>query len=129
METVKLRCNYCGRPCLENAIVSANPIEGAEPAWFVMCPQCVAQANTCVMCTQAHVCPFETDTSCPLPKQVQQTIRQGNMQMQTVVKNPDRIKNTCDEKNCPCFDKVNKICYKEYGVCKNYREIIPKGRE
>ena len=123
MATITLKCNYCGRPCLENAIVSANPIENAEPAWFVMCPQCLQQVNTCVMCQEAHKCEFETNPD-PSPKQIQQTIRQGQMIMQTVVKNPDRIEKTC-KKLCKCWDEENG-CLKENGTCGQYEEVIPK---
>lgn len=124
METVTLKCSYCGRPCLENAIVSANPVEGVEPAWFIMCPQCYAQTKTCAMCQQAQTCPFETDTSCPLPKQVQQTIRQGNMTMQSIVKNPDRIRETC-KFGCKCWSD-DFGCLKENGTCGQYEEVMPK---
>ena len=122
MSKIVLTCGICGRPCLENAIVCTEPVA------YVMCPQCFQHCGTCTLCISARECLFETSPS-PLPKQIQQTIRQGNMTMQSIVKNPDRIKKTCDEKNCPCFDKIDKICYREYGVCKNYIEIIPKGRE
>ena len=123
METIKLHCNYCGRPCLEDAVLSANPVEEAEPAWFVMCPQCMAQTKTCAMCLEGGKCPFETDPN-PLPKQIQQTIRQGQVVMQSIVKNPDRIRETC-QFGCQCWsDEFG--CLKENGTCGKYREVIPK---
>jgi hypothetical protein len=123
MGTVTLKCNYCGRPCLENAIVSANPDQESERKWFVMCPQCCTQVETCVMCQEANKCDFETNSD-PSPKQVQQTIRQGQMVMQTIVQNPDRVEKTC-KNGCKCWnDEFG--CLKQNGTCGNYTEVMPK---
>lgn len=123
METVTLICSYCGRPCLENAIVSANPIANAEPAWFIMCPQCFSVTKTCIMCKEAHNCDFETNPD-PSPKQIKQTIRQGQITMQMSVRNPDRIEKTC-KLNCKCFDE-ELGCLKQNGTCGQYEEVIPE---
>jgi hypothetical protein len=118
-----LNCSYCSRPCLENAIVSANPNEQAEQTHFIMCEQCFLSTKTCAMCQERESCPFETDTSCPLPKQVQQTIRQGNMTMQQIVKNPDRIRETC-QFGCKCWsDEFG--CLKQNSTCGQYKEVTP----
>lgn len=111
-----LTCSICGRPCFKDAIVSVEPII------YAMCAQCYSQCGTCAMCKEAHICDFETNSS-SLPKQVQQTSRQGNMVMQTVVKNPERIRITC-EKGCKCWsDEFG--CLKQNGSCGNYEEVIP----
>lgn len=122
MET--LTCQYCGQPCLENAIISAIEVEGPDtnPAYYIMCPQCFQQTKTCNMCIHRGECEFETST-CPLPKQVQKTIRQGQMVMQTIVQNPDRIRETC-QKSCKCWsDEFG--CLKQNGTCGQYEEVIP----
>lgn len=118
---MQLNCGYCGQPCLENAIVSAYKNEEAETAYTLMCPQCFAQVNTCNMCVNRNKCNFETDPS-PLPKQVQQTVRQGNMVMQTVVKNPDRIRELC-QFSCTCWSD-DFGCLKENGTCGQYKEVF-----
>ena len=117
-----LKCNYCGRPHLENAIISANPDPEAESAWFIMCADCFQQTKTCTMCICAKACNFETSTD-PSPKQVQQTIRQGNMTIQSIVKNPDRIEKTC-KNDCKCWSD-DFGCLKENGTCGQYKEITP----
>ena len=124
MSKIDLTCDICGRPCFENAIVSALEVEGPEdsPAYYIMCPQCYADCGTCALCVSARECIFETSSS-PLPKQVQQIIRQGNMTMQTVVQNPDRIRETC-QKSCKCWsDEFG--CLKQNGTCGQYTEVIP----
>lgn len=123
METLKLKCNWCGRPCLENAILSENPGQEAEQKWFVMCPQCYSVTKTCTMCKEARSCDFETNPD-PSPKQVQQTIRQGQMVMQTVVMNPDRVEKTC-KMNCKCWSD-DFGCLKQNGTCGQYEEVMPK---
>lgn len=119
-----LICSLCGRPCLKDAIISAKEVEGPDsnPAYYIICPNCFTQVNTCNLCTYRGECDFETNPS-PLPKQIQQTIRQGQMVMQTIVKNPDRIRETC-QKSCKCWsDEFG--CLKQNGTCGNYKEVIP----
>lgn len=84
-----------------------------------MCGNCFSMAGTCGLCENGTLCDFETNPS-PLPKQVQKVIRQGNAIIQTVVKNPERIRETC-LKNCPCCDP-NFGCFKENGTCGIYKE-------
>ena len=88
---------------------------------FMRCARNVIVNAALVPCKEAHICDFETNSS-SLPKQVQQTSRQGNMVMQTVVKNPERIRITC-EKGCKCWsDEFG--CLKQNGICSNYEEVI-----
>jgi hypothetical protein len=117
-----LNCNYCGRPCLEGAILSANPNEESETKYFVMCPSCFSVTKTCQMCKDRNTYEFETST-CPLPKQVQKVIRQGNMTMQQIVMNPDRIRETC-QNGCKCWSD-DFGCLKQNGTCGRYEEIMP----
>lgn len=122
MET--LTCQMCGRPCFKDAIISAKEVEGPNtlPFYYIMCRTCHSQCGTCAMCINRSDCLFETDPS-PLPKQVQKTIRQGNMVMQTIVQNPDRIRETC-QKSCKCWsDEFG--CLKQSGTCGNYEEVVP----
>ena len=102
---------------------------GAQGKWRTIdqernriCDNCLALFGTCAMCTEAQKCDFETNPI-NLPKQVQKTIRQGNMIMQTVINNPDRIAKTCQE-NCSCFDP-DFGCMKQNGTCAKYQEKEP----
>lgn len=106
-------CNYCG----QGAIMFVNP-DGTGA-----CPQCYAKFNTCHMCNHGPSCAFETDPS-PIPKQIQQVVRQGNMTMQQVIQNPERVKLFCF--NCPCFDTDDLVCNKRTcGTCRYYDEFVP----
>lgn len=109
-------CKLCGRPCSKDAIVCV------EPFVYTICRNCHSLAGTCNLCSHSLTCDFETNPS-PLPKQVQQTIRQGNMTMQSVVMNPERIRETC-QKNCKCWnDEMG--CLRQNGTCGQYKEVIP----
>lgn len=108
-----LNCNYCGRQ--PASIINQNGT-GA-------CPNCAQAFNTCNLCTHSLSCRFETDPS-PLPKQVQQTIRQGNMIMQAIIPNPERIKLCCP--GCSCYSEDPFACWRHVaGTCGNYNEYIP----
>lgn len=105
-------CAICGNP------VGKTPVFSEEK---IVCMNCATnQVNTCACCEQAHNCDFETNPS-PLPKETIQTIHQGPMIMQTTVRNPERIKITC-EQNCTCYDKDQKICGKTQNWCAQYKE-------
>lgn len=108
-----ITCNICGRPCQHNAIISIEPS-------YILCPQCYQYVGTCSFCINRQNCLFETDSS-PVPKQVQQIIRQGSAVIQTVVKNPERIRITCQEK-CNCWNS-DFGCLKQNDYCPNYQEI------
>lgn len=109
-------CDYCGR------LGSADVI--TEDAYI--CRDCYSKHDTCALCENGYICSFETDPS-PLPKVVMQTIRRGNMTMQTQVKNPERFQAFCLK--CECFNKEENICGKEDSWCKNYKEITPRFRQ
>ena len=74
------------------------------------------------MCLKSVNCEFEQNPD-PMPKQIQQTIRQGNMMAQTVVKNPERINAFCA--HCPCWNTLDACCNRENGTCGRYDEYIP----
>jgi hypothetical protein len=107
-------CDYCGK--YPGEIVDSN-------GDVFLCRNCFSQAGTCYLCVNGALCEFETNPS-PLPKQVQKTVRQGNMMVQTVIRNPDRTAITCLS-NCPCFDS-NFGCLKENGTCNKYKEVLPQ---
>ena len=113
---VKIPCDYCGRPASTVVDDEGN----------CSCVSCYQRFYTCYMCDHAVTCEFENNPS-PIPKQVQQTVRQGNMVMQTVVKNPERVKQFCFP--CQCFNQDELYCRREDSWCKNYKENAPRFRQ
>lgn len=111
-----MKCNYCGRD-------EANILCLRDEVCYFMCDQCAQYCNTCGLCNQVRYCEFETNPS-PIPKQVQQTIRQGNMVVQTIVKNPERIQAFCVP--CQCWNSENQCCGREFGTCGRYDEYVPE---
>lgn len=84
----------------------------------VICPSCGNSLGYCPTCELAQICPFETSSS-PVPKVILKQIKQGNMVMQTQIKNPERIKVTC-ESECKCWNTEHQFCMKQDGFCANW---------
>ena len=102
------KCSICGNIVLSNGVIDDT---------HLICWNCFSSLKTCVACKNANICRFETDPS-SLPKVVQKQVRRGNMTAVTQVKNPERVRATC-EKGCKCFSK-EKGCLKENNTaCKN----------
>lgn len=108
--TFELRqCSICGKGILSGAIVSGGKL---------YCSDCAKLIDTCVTCAMQDTCAFDTDPS-SLPKAVMKQVRNGNMIMQTQVRNPEREKITCH--NCSCWfdNKCNKT--EENYNCEKYK--------
>ena len=101
-------CELCHRPTLDTYFVR----DGEN--WHTFCGECVHKLNSCVFCKKSATCDFDTNPS-SLPKMVQQQIRQGNMVSVMTVKNPERIRQTC-EKGCDCFSP-ELGCMREFNYC------------
>ena len=110
--SIPLDCNYCGR--FASTIINQDGT-GA-------CKQCASLFGTCGMCLNSVNCEFQTNPS-PLPHQVQQVVRQGNMTMQTVVQNPERVQAFCIP--CMCWNSIDNCCNRQSNTCSNYNEYIP----
>ena len=82
-----------------------------------ICENCLKLSGACGGCLKSTTCDFETNPS-PIPKAVQKRIQQSNQIMVVTVKNPDRIRETC-QKNCECFSEEFG-CLRENGTCGNY---------
>jgi hypothetical protein len=102
------RCDVCGKGVLESYLV-----QDAEE-WRLLCGECRAKLNTCAFCRKANKCEFETNPV-NLPKMVQKQIRQGPQVMITTIKNPDRIRETC-QILCDCFDSEIG-CLRDFNYC------------
>ena len=105
-----------------NRIGSAEDIFIDSKTNKYLCGDCLAAASTCKLCANATSCDFESNPS-PLPKVVMQNIRQGNMMIQTQVRNPERVKITCAN-GCICYQ--NSVCMRQMGSCGNHKCIFDK---
>ena len=103
-------CAVCGKPiCNVNLLLDVQ--EDGSVRYIHL--ECGKALGTCRTCANVATCEFETNPD-PMPKVVMQTVRQGNMVMQTQVKNPSRIEKFCH--NCQCFNP-DFGCFKENGCC------------
>ena len=93
--------------------------------WHVYCGDCIQLLNTCAFCKGIEKCDFETNPS-SLPKLVQKQVRQGNMVSITTVKNPERIRQTC-ENGCNCFSAENG-CMRDFNYCERMEYIYDDQR-
>ena len=109
-------CDVCGNPA-PAAVISNDRL---------YCQKCAACFDTCSLCLNSAQCEFENNPS-PLPKVIQQTIRQGTMVIQQTVRNPERVKQFCFP--CKCFDQDDLICRRQDNWCREYNEYIPPSRQ
>ena len=80
-----------------------------------LCLSCLASYNTCAKCKNNITCAFQSYSG-PEPKIINQTIRQGNMVMQTQVPNPAIVEKTCGI--CLCrYEDLG--CMRQQGYCGN----------
>lgn len=108
------RCEYCN-----NVIIDKSVIVPSSNSLHFLCEKCALAINTCQFCKNSNKCDFETNPS-PIPKVIQKKIQQGPMIQVMQVKNPERIKITC-EAGCPCY--IYELCAKEYGNCERIESI------
>ena len=114
-----MQCETCGRPTEHQFLCPDGD------SWHILCGNCVSQLNTCTFCKKVNICAFETDPS-PVPKMVQQQIRQGPMISVTTVKNPERVKITC-EKGCNCFN-AEFGCMRQFHYCERMDHVYDDSR-
>lgn len=108
-------CGCCGHELPGHAQTIVVTDETATE----ICEQCNANSGKCITCINSQKCDFETNPS-TLPKIIQKTIQQGNMTSVTQVRNPERIRITC-QNGCPCWSE-DFDCYKQnHGTCPQYR--------
>lgn len=108
-------CAICG-----NQVTTKNSIF-CEGQYF--CLECYSALNTCHTCVYGNRCEFNTNPS-PIPREKMVIHRDGNMVVQTMSPNPDRIKTFCMECKCYCDEKNNIACNKFTALtCSNYKNI------
>lgn len=101
-------CDMCGSLMLAPGFVESD----AEGKVHIYCHRCNQLFSTCQLCDNVAKCEFETNPD-PMPKVVMKTVRQGNMVMQTQVRNEERMKKICP--SCSCWsDEFG--CLKEFNI-------------
>jgi hypothetical protein len=113
-------CETCSRQTKQQVLVPDGDL------WHILCPSCADQLNSCGFCKNGGKCDFETNPS-SLPKFVQKQIRQGNMISVTTVKNPERIRQTC-QNGCPCYDSEFE-CMREFYYCERIDHVYEDNSE
>ena len=109
------QCENC-----QKGILSSTLVEDPLGTWHTLCPDCAKSLNTCSFCQESVYCAFETNPS-PLPKMVQRQIKSGNMIQIATIKNPERIKITC-QNGCKCYS-AEYDCMRQYGYCENMNHV------
>lgn len=107
-----LNCDSCGRKFIaSDATIIADDN-------LIICPECARCRNLCVTCKNFSKCDFETNPS-TLPKVVQKQVRRGNMTSVTQIRNPERVRITC-QNGCPCYHSEFDCCKQNHGTCQQY---------
>ena len=111
-------CEVCGKHLTaSNCIIEP----GISAPYHLLCPSCSSSIGSCRVCRYANICAFQTDSSIKEPPIILQTIQQGNTRIQTQVKNPARIKLTCEK--CKCYH--GNECFKEAEIrCGSFENCI-----
>lgn len=111
------KCEVCGRPMATLGILEQDD----TGQWHRYCEECNKLYNTCQVCPNFQKCEFQTNPD-PMPKVVVKTIQQGNMRMQTQIKNEERVKKFCH--TCCCWN-AESGCLKDFNAgCINKPNIF-----
>lgn len=115
-EVIKI-CDVCGRVIIGHSTI----LYGKDESIKLLCDNCYTAVGTCALCENARYCAFEQDPS-QIPMMIQKQVRQGNTTTVFPVKNPERVKETC-EKKCNCYSK-DLQCLREFNHCGNIKNIF-----
>lgn len=111
-------CEICGKHLLLNDCI----IEvGISAPYHTLCTSCSEAIGGCRACKYADICSFRTDSSIQEPPLIVQTIQQGNTRVQTQIKNPARIKLTCEK--CDCYHG-EECCKETINRCDKFQNCI-----
>lgn len=106
-------CKACHTPIFHKQMI----IDGQGNTY---CDKCWAKLNTCANCEQNVNCAF--NDSPDTPKMIQKREIVGNMQAVTNVRNPDIVRDTC-QNGCSCFSEENG-CMRDFNYCDNLKPIL-----
>ena len=109
-------CDRCGREVSANNLILTEQ----KGKWFGICGACQGLMGLCHTCTHRHECSFSSSPSQTEPY-IMQEIRQGNTVFRQRVKNPERVRETCQD-GCVCFDKEFGCLRQINQTCGNYEE-------
>lgn len=84
------------------------------------CDKCWAKLSTCANCEQNVNCAF--NDSPDTPKMIQKREVVGNMQTVINVRNPDIVRDTC-QNGCSCFSEENG-CMRDFNCCDNLKPTL-----
>ena len=101
-------CEVCRQPMIPPGIIEVDKDGNVHQ----FCDRCNQLMKTCATCPKVQYCAFDMDPN-PMPKVVMQTVQQGNMTMQSQIKNPERIKLFCH--SCKCWNE-DAGCFREYNI-------------
>ena len=111
-------CELCGQHLTaSNCVIEL----GISAPYHLLCHSCSEAMGGCRACKHENICTFRSDTSIREPQIVNQTIQQGNTRIQTQVKNPARIKLTCEK--CKCYHG-EECCKEEIARCGSFENGI-----
>lgn len=109
--------------CCGNSIIGKPYLASNNDMWYELCADCDEQWGNCATCANITSCDYETNPI-NLPKQIPTQTRKGPMVINTVGRNPARIKETC-AKGCSCWQ--NEECWRNTynGLgCNNWRPRV-----
>lgn len=106
-------CKACHTPIFHKQMI----IDDQGNAY---CDKCWAKLNTCANCEQNVNCAF--NDSPDTPKMIQKREIVGNMQIVMNVRNPDIVRDTC-QNGCSCFSEENG-CMRDFNYCDNLKPIL-----
>ena len=116
-QTEIITCAACGEVMLEPGVLMLNK----NKSWITVCEHCSKKMKYCTTCVHYQPCDFETNPVA-IPKYVMKEIRQGNMIAQQQIRNPERIRQTC-QKNCKCY-REDLECLKQFNTCERWESIL-----
>ena len=108
------KCEICHQELMPNA----GFLEITNGKVHILCEMCNSRMNTCSACGHGTECLFESSSS-DLPKQVQQQFKTPQGYVVTTIRNPERIRETC-EKGCHCYSPENE-CLRQNNYCEHYK--------
>lgn len=114
---MNIKCDRCGLDFeSQRAIISPNK----DGTYKILCPSCILLYGRCHTCTHKMTCSFEQSNSSHEPF-IMQEIRHGNSIIRQRVKNPERVRETC-QKDCKCFSEEFGCLRQITQTCGDYEE-------
>lgn len=114
---MNIKCDMCGL-AFDSQRATLSPKK--DGTYKVLCPNCIMLYGHCHTCTHKMTCSFEQSNS-PHEPFIMQEIRHGNGIIRQRVKNPERVRETC-QKDCQCFSEEFGCLRQINQTCGGYQE-------